>query len=76
MRRPGGRLPIEGCTLLLIVDLTSSLSASIYGAAGSLLVLLLWAHYSAQIFLFGAEFTKTFSYISGTRRSQHGSNIR
>ena len=42
--------------------------ASIYGAVGSLLVLLLWAYYSAQIFLFGAEFTKTFSFISGTRR--------
>lgn len=44
--------------------------ASIYGAAGSLLVLLLWAYYSAQIFLFGAEFTKTFSFISGTRKGQ------
>jgi membrane protein len=42
--------------------------ASIYGAVGSLLVLLLWAYYTAQIFLFGAEFTKTFSFISGTRR--------
>jgi membrane protein len=42
--------------------------ASIYGAAGSFLVLLLWAYYSAQIFLFGAEFTKSFSYIAGTRR--------
>jgi membrane protein len=40
----------------------------IYGAAGSFLVLLLWAYYSAQIFLFGAEFTKSFSHISGTRR--------
>jgi membrane protein len=35
-------------------------------------VLLLWAYYSAQIFLFGAEFTKTFSFISGTRRGQKG----
>jgi membrane protein len=42
--------------------------AANYGAAGSFLVLLLWAYYSAQIFLFGAEFTKSFSYISGTRR--------
>ena len=42
--------------------------ATIYGAVGSLLVVLLWAYYSAQIFLFGAEFTKTFSFISGTRR--------
>jgi membrane protein len=41
---------------------------SIYGAVGSLLVVLLWAYYSAQIFLFGAEFTKTFSFISGTRK--------
>jgi membrane protein len=46
--------------------------ASIYGAAGSLLVLLLWAYYSAQIFLYGAEFTKTFSFIAGTRRGQKG----
>ncbi|HEY1314009.1 MAG TPA: YihY/virulence factor BrkB family protein [Steroidobacteraceae bacterium] len=42
--------------------------APIYGAAGSLLVLLLWAYYSAQIFLFGAELTKSFSFVRGTRR--------
>ncbi len=41
--------------------------ASVYGAAGSLLVLLLWSYYSAQIFLFGAEFTKAFSFVAGTR---------
>lgn len=44
--------------------------ASIYGAAGSLLVLLLWAYYSAQIFLFGAELTKSYSFIAGTRQGQ------
>ena len=32
-------------------------TASAYAAAGSVLVLLLWLYYSAQIFLFGAEFT-------------------
>jgi membrane protein len=32
-------------------------AASAYAAAGSVLVLLLWLYYSAQIFLFGAEFT-------------------
>lgn len=47
--------------------LGKSAFASVYGAAGSLLVLLLWAFYSAQIFLFGAEFTKSYSYILGTR---------
>jgi membrane protein len=39
-----------------------------YGAAGSLLVLLLWTYYSAQIFLFGAEVTKaTADYRSPSR---------
>jgi membrane protein len=31
--------------------------ASAYGAAGTLVVLLLWLYYSAQVFLLGAEFT-------------------
>ena len=44
--------------------------ASVYGAAGSLLVLLLWSYYSAQIFLFGAELTKAYSYVAGTRRGE------
>jgi membrane protein len=41
--------------------------SSVYGVAGSLLVLLLWIYYSAQIFLFGAEITKSYSVILGTR---------
>ena len=32
-----------------------------YGAAGSLIVILLWVYYSAQIVFFGAEFTKVYS---------------
>jgi len=39
----------------------SSAVASSYGAAGALIVLLLWVYYSAQIFLFGAEFTKVYA---------------
>ena len=38
-----------------------------YGAAGSLVVLLLWVYYSAQIFLLGAEFTRVFAYSRGSR---------
>ena len=38
--------------------LGNSAIASTYGAAGSLVVLLLWIYYSAQILLFGAEFTR------------------
>jgi membrane protein len=40
--------------------------ATAYGAAGSLVVLLVWLYYSAQIFLFGAEFTKIHARQSGS----------
>jgi membrane protein len=43
-----------------------------YGAAGSLVVLLLWVYYSAQIFLFGAEFTRAFAYSRGSHVSRAG----
>jgi membrane protein len=36
--------------------------ASIYGAAGSIVLVLLWVSYSCIIVLFGAEFTRQFSY--------------
>jgi membrane protein len=41
--------------------------ASIYGAAGSLVVLLLWVYYSAQVFLLGAEFTQVYARRWGSR---------
>jgi membrane protein len=41
--------------------------SSVYGIAGSFLVLLLWSYYTAQIFLFGAEFTRHYSLTFGTR---------
>jgi len=41
--------------------LTHSAVASAYGAAGAMVVLLLWLYYSAQIFLFGAEFTHAYA---------------
>jgi len=40
--------------------------ASSYGAAGTLVVLLVWVYYSAQIFLLGAEFTKAYASSRGT----------
>ena len=42
--------------------------ASGFGAAGSLVVLLLWVYYSAQIFLMGAEFTWVYAHRCGSRR--------
>ncbi len=43
----------------------SSSFASTYGAAGAIMVVLLWVYYSAQIFLFGAEFTRAWSARRG-----------
>jgi membrane protein len=44
-----------------------SAPASAYGAAGSLVVLLLWVYYSAQILLFGAELTQVQANSFGSR---------
>jgi membrane protein len=52
---------------LISVYLSKSAFMSGYGAAGSLLVLLLWIYYSAQIVLLGAEFTRLFAYAHGSR---------
>lgn len=41
---------------------------SVYGAAGSLVIILLWVYYSAQIFFLGAEFTHVYSRTYGARR--------
>ena len=42
---------------------------SAFGAAGSLVVVLLWVYYSAQIFLIGAEFTWVYANMFGSRKS-------
>jgi len=42
--------------------------ASSYGAAGSLVLLLLWVYYSAMILYLGAEFTHVYSLRQGSRR--------
>lgn len=44
--------------------------ASAYGAAGSLVVILLWVYYSSLIFFFGAEFTRVHSRQFRTSRAQ------
>ena len=47
--------------------LGSGAAASAYGAASSLITLLLWIYYSAQILLFGAEFTQVYAKRAGRR---------
>ena len=44
-------------------------ATSVYGAAGSLVLVLLWIYYSAQILLLGAEFTEVYSRRWGSRRA-------
>jgi membrane protein len=52
--------------------LGNSAVASSFGAAGSLVALLLWIYYSAQIFFLGAEFTREYALEHGSLR---GSSI-
>lgn len=46
--------------------------ASSFGAAGSLIALLLWVYYSAQIFFLGAEFTRQYALAFGSFKSEGG----
>ncbi len=54
--------------LLIGLYLGKSSVTSGFGAAGSLVIVLVWVYYSAQIFLLGAEFTKAYAYSHGTRQ--------
>jgi membrane protein len=49
----------------------TSVSASAYGAAGSLVVVVAWIYYSALILYFGAEFTHVYADRLGSRRGQY-----
>lgn len=53
--------------LALGLYLGSGSVGSAYGAAGSLVVLLVWIYYSAQILFFGAEFTQVYANRYGSR---------
>ena len=44
--------------------------ASVYGVAGSMVVLLVWLYISAQLFLFGVVFTKVFASRHGSHKSR------
>lgn len=57
--------------VLLEVVLSFSNTGSIYGAAGSVVIMLFWVYYSAQILLFGAEFTQLYALRYGEPISPH-----
>lgn len=51
---------------LIGLYLGHSATASVFGGASTLAVVLLWIYYSSQIFLFGAEFTRAYAETHGT----------
>jgi membrane protein len=60
---------IAGKTLIGLYIGHSGITSA-FGAAASLIVVLLWVYYSAQIFLFGAEFTWAYCHKFGSRKAQ------
>ena len=56
-------------SMLIVVKLGHSPLVTFYGGAGSLVLVLLWAYYASQIFLFGAAFIAVYA-------SQYGSHVR
>jgi membrane protein len=64
-------LLFEGGKYAIALYVGQSDIASSYGAAGALIVLLVWIYYSAQIFLLGAEFTRSFAKRFGSHAQVH-----
>jgi membrane protein len=67
-------LIFTGGKLLLGLYLEKAGFTSTYGAAGALVVLLVWVYYSAQLFFLGAEFTKVYAKTFGSHRPATISN--
>jgi membrane protein len=65
----GTALLFEAGQSLIGYYLANFITANIYGAAGGIIVLLIWVYYSAQIFLLGAEFTKVWAKHYGSQRN-------
>lgn len=61
--------------LLIGIYIGKSAISSGFGAAGSLVVVLVWVYYSAQIFLLGAEFTWIYARMHGSRKESPPSEM-
>lgn len=61
--------------LLIGIYIGKSAVSSGFGAAGSLVVVLVWVYYSAQIFLLGAEFTWVYARAHGSRKESAQSEM-
>ncbi|MDQ3185996.1 MAG: YihY/virulence factor BrkB family protein [Pseudomonadota bacterium] len=56
--------------ILIGLYIGKSAVSSGFGAAGSLVVVLVWVYYSAQIFLLGAEFTWVYAHAHGSKKEE------
>jgi membrane protein len=52
---------------LISLYIETTAAGSPYGAAGSIIVILLWVYYTAAILYFGAEFTREYACYKGTK---------
>jgi membrane protein len=59
---------------LIGLYLGRSAVASSFGAAGTLVVAILWVYYSAQVFFYGAEFTRAYACRRGSHALQEAAN--
>ena len=64
----GTAILFEAGQTLIGYFLANFITANIYGAAGGIIVLLIWVYYSAQVFLLGAEFSKVWARRYGSQR--------
>ena len=62
--------------ILIGLYLGKSHVASGFGAAGSLVLFMVWVYYSAQIFLIGAEFTWVYAHKFGSRKGVDPQPVR
>jgi len=60
--------------LLIGLYIGKSSYASSFGAAGTIVVAIVWVYYSAQIFFFGAEFTRAYSHEHGSKSLARAAN--
>jgi membrane protein len=60
---------------LIGLYLAKSSIGSVYGPAGSLVLLLAWIYYASLVFLFGAEFAAVYAHRHGSRATRDGPSL-
>ena len=56
--------------VLIALYISKTAVDSTFGAAGTLVIVILWVYYSSQVFFLGAEFTKEYALLHGSKQNQ------